>query len=230
MKTDPQRAEQDEQILRLRCSGLSLRAIAARVGLSHQGVSDRITDAIRELVSPVAEEWRALETARLDDLTVRAYRVLDEAESGETALKAIAQLERLSASRRKLWALDMPQPIDIALSQRADAEGETVAAALSAALEALTVSGLDPARQEQLRVHALELARWKLLEMGQQDPGPPPEPPVSGIPDTTLSAEAPVSGQAGMEARLRDLLADEDVDVDALLREVDEEEGGADAE
>ena len=111
VKTDPARAEQDEEILRLRCAGLSLRAIAARVGLSHQGVSDRITAAIEELVSPVAEEWRALETARLDDLTQRAYQVLDGAESGETALRAIAQLERLSASRRKLWALDMPVPL-----------------------------------------------------------------------------------------------------------------------
>jgi DNA-binding Lrp family transcriptional regulator len=184
MKTDPQRAEQDEQILRLRCSGLSLRAIAARVGLSHQGVSDRITDAIRELVSPVAEEWRALETARLDDLTVRAYRVLDEAESGETALKAIAQLERLSASRRKLWALDVPTPLDVTLSRRADVEGEMVADALAAALEVLAVSGLDVERQEALRVYAIRLAEWKLLGGVGERPVPP------GAPASAAAVEA----------------------------------------
>lgn len=201
MKTDPARAEQDEEILRLRCAGLSLRAIGERVGLSHQGVSDRIAAAIRELVNPAAEEWRALETARLDDLTRRAYEVLDGAESGETALKAVAQLERLSASRRKLWALDMPQPIDVALSRRLDVEGDVVADAVAAALEVL---GLD----EERRALALRAAVAKLS--GEELPVPvPPVVPVDG-------------GQvarAGMEARLRELTADEDVDVDALLRE-----------
>ncbi|MDX3570806.1 hypothetical protein [Streptomyces sp. ID05-47C] len=205
MKTDPARAAQDEQILRLRCSGLSLRAIGERVGLSHQGVSDRITDAIRELVSPVAEEWRALETARLDDLTRRAYAVLDGAESGETALKAIAQLERLSASRRKLWALDMPQPIDVALSRRLDVEGDVVADAVAAALDVL---GLD----EERRVLAVRAAVARLS-------GEPLPEPVAPVVDEGQAV------QAGMEARLRELTADEDVDVDALLAEVEREEG-----
>lgn len=207
-KTDPARAVQDEEILRLRCAGLSLRAIGERVGLSHQGVSDRITDAIRELVSPVAEEWRALETARLDDLTRRAYVVLDGAESGETALKAIAQVERLSVSRRKLWALDMPQPIDVALSRRLDVEGDVVADAVAAALDVL---GLDEGRR-QLAVRAA-VAR------------------LSGEPLPEVPAPVVDEGQAvqaGMEARLRELTADEDVDVDALLAEVGEEEGRTD--
>jgi DNA-binding transcriptional MerR regulator len=205
VKTDPARADQDEEILRLRCAGLSLRAIGERVGLSHQGVSDRITDAIRELVSPVAEEWRALETARLDDLTRRAYAVLDGAESGETALKAIAQLERLSASRRKLWALDMPQPIDVALSRRLDVEGDVVADAVAAALDVL---GLDEERR-QLAVRAA-VARLS---------GEPLPEPVAPVVDEGQAV------QAGMEARLRELTADEDVDVDALLAEVEREEG-----
>jgi hypothetical protein len=205
VKTDPQRAVQDEEILRLRCSGLSLRAIGERVGLSHQGVSDRITDAIRELVSPVAEEWRALEAARLDDLTRRAYAVLDGAESGETALKASAQLERLSVSRRKLWALDMPQPIDVALSRRLDVEGDVVADAVAAALDVL---GLDEERR-QLAVRAA-VARLS---------GEPLPEPVAPVVDEGQAV------QAGMEARLRELTADEDVDVDALLAEVEREEG-----
>lgn len=203
MKTDPERARQDEEILRLRCAGLSLRAIAAQVGLSHQGVADRIEAAIRELVDPRAEEWRALETARLDDLTRRAYDVLDGAESGETALRAIAQLERLSASRRKLWALDMPQPIDVALSRRLDVEGEVVVDALTAALEVLQLGE----EQRQLAVRAA-VARLS----GEELPAPLPV------------VEVPVDPRVGMEQRLRDLVADEDVDVDALLAEVDGEE------
>lgn len=208
MKTDPERAEQDEEILRLRCAGLSLRAIGERVGLSHQGVSDRIAAAIRELVNPAAEEWRALETARLDDLTRRAYEVLDGAESGETALKAIAQLERLSASRRKLWALDMPQPIDVALSRRLDVEGDVVADAVAAALEVL---GLD----EERRVLALQAAVAQLA--GE---------PLPEVPAPVVDA-GPVA-RAGMEARLRELTADEDIDVDALLAEVEREGGRGD--
>lgn len=207
MKTDPERARQDEEIIRLRCAGLSLRAIAARVGLSHQTVSNRIEEAIAELVSPVAEQWRALETARLDDLVQRSYQVLDGAESGETALRAIAQLERLSASRRKLWALDMPQPIDVALSRRLDVEGDVVVDALTAALEVLQLGE----EQRQLAVQAA-VARLS----GE----PLPERPAPVVDEERVA-------RAGMERRLRELTADEpDVDVDALLAEVDDEEEG----
>ena len=209
MKTDPARGEQDEQILRLRCSGLSLRAIGERVGLSHTAVANRIEDAIRELVDPQAEQWRALETARLDDLTRRAYEVLDGAESDEVKLKAVAQLERLSASRRKLWALDMPTPVDVVLSRRLDVEGDVVADAVAAALEVL---GLD----EERRVLALQAAVARLS--GEELPAAMPAP--AAVVDEGQAA------QAAMEERLRELVADEpDVDVDALLREVDGEGG-----
>lgn len=208
MKTDAARAGQDEEILRLRCAGLSLRAIGERVGLSHQTVSNRIEEAIRELVDPRAEEWRALETARLDDLTRRAYEVLDGAESDEVKLKAVAQLERLSASRRKLWALDMPMPLAVSLERRLDVEGDVVADAVAAVVEVL---GLD----EERRVLALQAAVARL----SGEPLPVPAPAAAVV-------EEPVDPQAGMEQRLRDLVADEPgVDVEALLREVDEEEG-----
>lgn len=218
MKTDAARAGQDERILRLRCSGLSLRAIASRVGLSHQTVANRIEDAIRELVTPQAEEWRALETARLDDLTQRAYGVLDSTESDDTALKAIAQLERLSASRRKLWALDMPVPLDVTLSRRNDLEGDLVSEALGTALEALDVSGLGGERERELKVYALGLAQWRLL--GGEGPRPEAPAPVSTTVDTASAAAGP---RAGMEARMRERFAGEDIDVDALLAEVEGE-------
>lgn len=174
MKTDAARAGQDEEILRLRCAGLSLRAIGERVGLSHQTVSNRIEDVIRELVTPQAEEWRALEAARLDDLTRRAYEVLDGAESDEVKLKAVAQLERLSASRRKLWALDMPTPVDVALSRRLDVEGDVVADAVAAVVEVL---GLD----EERRVLALQAAVCRLSgEPLPARPVPPVEEPAAG--------------------------------------------------
>lgn len=219
MKTDPARGVQDEEILRLRCAGLSLRAIGERVGLSHTAVSNRIEDAIRELVDPRAEEWRALETARLNDLTVRAYEVLDGAESDEVKLKAIAQVERLSASRRKLWALDMPQPIDVALSGRLDVESQAVVGALRAAFEALELSP----EQETWGAWAASVALHRMA--GEE---PPAEAPPRPSPASAVRVEEPRDVRAGMEQRLRDLVADEDIDVDALLREVDDEGGRAD--
>lgn len=209
MKTDAARAEQDERILRLRCAGYSLRAIAQQVGLSHQGVANRIEDAIAELVTPVAEQWRALETARLDDLTRRAYGVLDGAESDEVKLKAVAQLERLSSSRRKLWALDLPVPLDVTLSRRLDVEGGVVADALSAALDVL---GLDEERR-QLAVRAA-------VAQLSGEPLPEPVAPVVEKPD---DAE-----QAAREAQFRALMAADGIDPDELLAEVDDDEEDGD--
>lgn len=182
MKTDAGRAEQDAEIFRLRCRGHSLRTIAAEVGLSHQTVANRIQDAIRELVNPAAELWRGEETARLNDLARSAYEVLDNAESGDVALKAIDRVLRISESRRKLWALDAPTPIDIALSRRDDVESELVVDALKAVVESL---GLD----EEGRLAALRAAQWAL---GGRE-GPMPQAP----------AAAPVVGE-----RQSDLMAD----------------------
>lgn len=176
MKTDPVRAEQDEQILRLRCAGLSLRAIGARVGLSHQGVSDRITAALAELVNPAAEEFRQLEAARLNDLTSRAYEVLDGAEGDEVKLKAIDRLTRLSESRRKLLGLDAVEPIAVTLSRRLDVEGDVVADAVAAVVEVL---GLD----EERRALALQAAVARLS--GE----PLPEAPAPSVPAVEESEE-----------------------------------------
>lgn len=211
MKTDPQRAEQDEEILRLRCSGLSLRAIAARVGLSHQGVSDRITAALAELVTPAAEEYRQLEAARLTDLTTRAYEVLDAADTGELKLRAVDRLTKLSESRRKLLGLDATEPITVALSRRDDAEAGAVVDALLAAVEVL---GLD----EGQRMAALKTAKWALE--GRE--GPRPEAPgAPAVEEPEVDAE-----QARREREFRELMARDGVDADELLAGDDEEEDG----
>lgn len=215
MKTDVNRGEETERILRLRCSGLSLRAIAARVGLSHTAVSNRITEALAELVTPAAEEYRQLEAARLEDLSRAAYEVLEEADTGELKLRAVDRLTKLSESRRKLWALDMPQPIDVALSGRLDLEGELVGEALRAAFDALELS---PEQQ----AWAAYAASTALYRASGEDPPfeAPPRPASPSVP----AVEVPVDSRAGMEARMRERFAGEDVDVDALLAEVDGEE------
>ena len=212
MKTDPERAEQDEEILRLRCAGLSLRAIASRVGLSHQGVSDRITAALTELVTPAAEEFRQLEAARLNDLTRAAYEVLDEAEGDEVKLKAIDRLTRLSESRRKLLGLDATEPLSVVLERRTDMEVDIVAEALAAALEVLQ---LDEGRR-QLAV-AAAMAQLSGEEL--------PDAPASAVGVPVVDAE-----QAKREAEFRRLMEADGVDPDELLADDqddrDEEEDG----
>lgn len=164
-KTNVNRGEQDEQILRLRCAGLSLRAIGTRVGLSHQGVADRITAALAELVTPAAEEYRQLEAARLTDLTRAAYEVLDGAETGELKLRAVDRLTKLSESRRKLLGLDAVEPIAVTFERNLDDQGHIVVDALTAALEVLQLG-------EEQRQLAVAAAQAKLA-------GEPPPAPVA---------------------------------------------------
>lgn len=217
MKTDAARAEQDEQILRLRCAGLSLRAIAARVGLSHQGVSDRITAALAELVTPAAEEFRQLEAARLLDLTTRAYEVLDEADTGELKLRAVDRLTKLSESRRKLWGLDAAEPLKVSLEQRLDVEGGVVVDALKAAFDALELS----AEQKSWAAYAAQSAL--LRAAGQEPPEPPPPRPSS--PGPVPVVEEPVdTEQARREREFRALMEADGVDPDELLADDEDEQ------
>jgi hypothetical protein len=216
-KTDPVRGEQDEKILRLRIAGLSLRAIGQQVGLSHQGVADRITASIGELVNPAAEEYRALEALRLDDLARIAYGVLAAADTGDLKLKAVDRLTKLSESRRKLWALDMPQQLDVALSHRNDVAGDLVSDALIVALEALDVAGLDGPRQEEVRRYAIGLAQWKLT--GGEGPRPKPLP-ASDVPNPS-----PGSGGTALERDVRRMLAEDGISLD---EDLDGEDGDDD--
>lgn len=115
--------------------------------------------------------------------------------------------ERTAATRTAKSAVDAG--VMAALEKRLDLEGELVADTLGAVLDALDLS-------HDQRMYALATAQAKLA--GE----PLPEAPVSAA----AVVEEPVDPQAGMEQRLRELTADEpDVDVDALLAEVDEEEG-----
>lgn len=205
MKTDPTRADQDEEILRLRCAGLSLRAIATRVGLSHQGVADRITAAIAELVTPAAEEWRSLETARLNDLTRLAYGVLAAADTGDLKLKAIDRLTKLSESRRKLWGLDATEPLRVSLERRNDLEGDMVAEAVTAVVSVLQLD--EERRQLALRAAQAALSGEALPE----SLAPVVEEPV----DTE---------QARREQEFRRLMEADGVDADALLADDDQDD------
>ncbi|MCT7353616.1 hypothetical protein N4P33_15750 [Streptomyces sp. 15-116A] len=119
--------------------------------------------------------------------------------------------ERVAATRTAKAAVDAG--VMQALERRLDMEGQVVADTLAAVLDVLDLD------QEQ-RVLALTAAQARLS--GE----PLPERPA---PAAASVAEEPVDAQAAMEDTLRSLVADEPgVDVEALLREVDEEEGRTD--
>jgi hypothetical protein len=124
-------AERRLQSFDLRKAGLSYRAIGGVLGISeaqaHRDVQATLA-SLAELEQGKAEEYRALELARLDDLMLAATRILRATHplvsggkvlSGFTEegkpigltddgpkLAAIAELRRISESRRKLLGLD----------------------------------------------------------------------------------------------------------------------------
>ena len=116
--------ERTELALNYRRSGLSYRAIAAKIaeelGLpkyspqaAHRDVTERLTELNRSLCHS-AEELRALELERLDVL----LNALDPAIGlGDT--KSIAQAVRISERRSKLLGLDAP--IEVRLQAQAEA-------------------------------------------------------------------------------------------------------------
>lgn len=208
MKTDPVRGEQDEKILRLRIAGLSLRAIAQQVGLSHQGVSDRITAAIAELVHPAAEEYRTLEALRLDHYLSRLASRIYEGDE-----KAVNAAVRIGERRAKLLGLDSPVQLDVALERRLQEESEVVVDVLVTVLPAvLEAAGLDPVRRDALQTYAMATAQWALAGREGAQPAPPAAP----------VAVEPVAPDR-LEQQFRALFEGDGVDVDQLLAEVDAE-------
>ncbi len=132
-------ADQQTRCLNLRRDGKTIRQIAEITGLAKSTVQDRIDVAIKELVVPAAEEVRKMELDRLDLLIDKAMDVLtanhivvqfgkivldgSKPDDGEPdlrepvrdhgpVLQAIATLQRLSESRRKLLGTDAPQKVD----------------------------------------------------------------------------------------------------------------------
>lgn len=215
MKTDVNRGQQDEEILRLRAAGHSLRAIGERVGLSHQGVSDRITAALAQFVTPAAEEYRALETVRLDTYLEALSPRIEEGD-----YRSVGTAVRISERRAKLLGLDSPVQLDVAMEQRLDVEasvvGEVISDVVNSVSEALA-GVLSVQQKKDLFDYSLAVARWRLLQIGEQDPGLRPVAPV-------LAGAVAVASEPE-----RDLMADyrafcdaEGVDPD---EDLDDEEG-----
>lgn len=175
--------------------GASQEAIAAEHGISQQRVSQVLAE-VRESIGDAARTDAAL--LALERTHALLAAVWPAALDGDT--KAVLAALRVLERQAKALGTDAVEPLQITLDRRTDVEGDVVADAVAAVLEVLQLD--EPRRQLALRAAAARLSGEPLpvVDEGQ-------------------------AAQAGMEQRLRDLTADEPgVDVDALLREVDDEE------
>ena len=96
------RRERIARIFRLRLQGLSLKQIAAALGISLQLVAKIIDEALTEVVVESAEQHRKLELARLDAMWAAIY---ERAMAGDLA--CIDRLLAIQARRAKLLGLDL---------------------------------------------------------------------------------------------------------------------------
>lgn len=168
-------AERDAQAARLRDTGLGYKEIAEQLGFADKGNAWRaVQRALTAIVQEPAEQLRATEAARLDELYVEALEILErdhvtvshgkviEGPDGRPLLDdgpklaAIDRARQIRESYRKLVGADAPKQLDVALEQRIDLDSELVADALAAALNALDLT-------EEQRTAALNAAQERLL-------------------------------------------------------------------
>ena len=167
-------AERDAQAARLRNTGLGYRQIAEQLGFADKGDAWRaVQRALTDIVREPAEQLRATEAARLDDLYVEALEILErdhvmvshgkvvEGPGGEPflddgpKLAAIREARQVRESYRKLFGVDAAKQIDVALEHRLDLDADLVADALAAALDAADLT-------DEQRAAALAAAQQRL--------------------------------------------------------------------
>ena len=106
--------ERQRRALELRKAGLGYQAIAARLGYaSHSGAIKAVQTAMRRTLQEPADELRALELARLDDL-LRGIWVA--ARTGN--VQKIDRVLRIMQRRASLLGLDAPKKFADATDQR----------------------------------------------------------------------------------------------------------------
>ena len=107
-------AAQQIQCYELRLTGMSIRAIAKKTGLSVGTVYKRIQSEIAERVLPLAEEVRKMELDRLD-------RWLEKLDAQILADKSVARnvevAVKVAERRAKLLGIDAPEKQDVIVTE-----------------------------------------------------------------------------------------------------------------
>lgn len=200
----PERLEgRNGQVWRAYILGSTQEQIAAEHGVSRQRVG-QILEEIRASI-PAADRADAalVDLERLDALL---SGVMPAAIAGEVQATraALAVLER----RAKMLRLDLDEPLRISFGKHLDDQGQLLADALGAVLDALDLD-------HEQRIFALEIAQAKLS--GEALPsGPAPKPVVEEQPDLMRD--------------FRKLAEENGLDPEGLADEDEDEDGDEDGE
>ncbi len=200
----PRLEGRDGQVWAAYVDGRTQEAIATEHGITQQRVS-QILAGVREVI-PASDRADALllDLERLDRVLVAFMPI---AEGGD--VKAAGVVLRVTERRSKLLGLDAVEPMRITFERHLDDEGQLVADALAAALDAVELS-------EEQRIAALSAAQRQLAG----EAPPPGSRPVQGPP----APSGPGTGGSALEVKFRALMKADGIDPDELLREVDEED------
>lgn len=121
-ENEAQRGEAMARAWDFRRRGMSIRAIAAEVGVSHQGAKRLLDDYLHKIVDREAvEAYRELELARLDHLQEAAETLVDSKDL-EVRNKGINTSLRISESRRNMLGLDAAKKAEMTLTVQTDQE------------------------------------------------------------------------------------------------------------
>lgn len=158
MQEDPRLHGRDGEIWRDYLYGHTQEQIATDRGLSQQRVSQIIRE-IRESIPQTSKTDAAL--LDLERLNLMLTGVLPAARDGDT--KASGAAMRIIERRARMLGLDATEPLSIVLERQRDLEGQLVADALAAALDALGLT-------EEQRITALAAAQQRLLDHSPESP------------------------------------------------------------
>lgn len=99
-------AIQDSEALRLRSSGLTYREVAAQMCCDVATAYRRVSRALGSIPREQADEYRALEALRLDELQ---QAIWNQAVNGD--LKAVDRVLSIMKRRSQLLGLDVPRKL-----------------------------------------------------------------------------------------------------------------------
>lgn len=113
-RNERQRARRIEA-LSLRLAGLTFEQIGERLGISKEAAHDLVSRTLERAENESAQKMRALEAARLDRAQAAIWsRVLE----GDT--KAVDTFLRISQRRARLFGLEAPTQIAVAMNVRTE--------------------------------------------------------------------------------------------------------------
>lgn len=117
LRTPESESARRVEALSLRLAGLSFEQIGKRLGISSDGAEEMIHRSLSRAENRQVEAMRELEGQRLDRVQAAIWT---EALNGD--LKAVSAFLRLSERRARLYGLDAPTKIDLAVNVRQEME------------------------------------------------------------------------------------------------------------